>query len=166
VARTRYLDYIQAGIDQGRRPELVGGGMVRSCGGWAQVAKLRLHGMDRIKGDQRILGSTDFVHSILTQAGEVLQRSYVLRRQGVDLEAAAARAASLFGREPAELFTRSRAKPLADARGLYCYWAVRELGASLTSVAEQLGLTPSGVGYAVQRGERLARQRGYAFGSS
>jgi hypothetical protein len=56
--------------------------------------------------------------------------------------------------------------PLAEAQALYCYWAVRELDASLSSLAEQLSLTPSGVAYAVQRGERLARQHGYTLTSS
>jgi len=29
-------------------------------GGWADVKKMRLKGMDRIKGDERILGDSDF----------------------------------------------------------------------------------------------------------
>jgi hypothetical protein len=39
--------------------ELVGGGLVRSLGGWAAVKKLRLKGQDRVKGDERILGDGD-----------------------------------------------------------------------------------------------------------
>ncbi len=30
------------GIDQGRRPELVGGGLIRSLGGWSAVKAMRL----------------------------------------------------------------------------------------------------------------------------
>ena len=40
-------------------------------------------------------------------------------------------------------------------------WAVRELGVSLTDLARRLGMSPAGVGYAVQRGEVMARERGY-----
>ena len=40
-------------------------------------------------------------------------------------------------------------------------WAVRELGVSLTDLARRLGMSAAGVGYAVQRGEVMARERGY-----
>ena len=43
---------------------------------------------------------------------------------------------------------------------LLCSWAVRELGVSLTDLARRLGMSPAGVGYAVQRGEVMARERG------
>ena len=44
---------------------------------------------------------------------------------------------------------------------LFRSWAVRELGVSLTDLARRLGMSPAGVGYAVQRGEVMARERGY-----
>jgi hypothetical protein len=40
-------------------------------------------------------------------------------------------------------------------------WAVRELGVSLTDLARRLGMSPAGVGYAVQRGKVMASERGY-----
>ena len=33
VARRAYRTYVEKGIAQGRRPELVGGGLIRSAGG-------------------------------------------------------------------------------------------------------------------------------------
>ena len=42
IARKLYLADVKAGIDLGRRPELVGGGLIRSLGGWFEVKKLRL----------------------------------------------------------------------------------------------------------------------------
>jgi putative transposase len=30
-----YEDFIKQGIDAGSRPKLVGGGLIRSCGGWS-----------------------------------------------------------------------------------------------------------------------------------
>ena len=59
-ARKRYLSYVEAGLNQGRRPELVGGGLIRSFGGWGEVKKHRQQNMERIKGDQRILGDYGF----------------------------------------------------------------------------------------------------------
>ena len=67
-SRKGYLSYVKKGIDQGRRPELTGGGLVRSLGGWSMIKKLRLKGQDRIKGDERILGDGEFVTALLSEA--------------------------------------------------------------------------------------------------
>jgi hypothetical protein len=37
--RRNYQEYVQKGAALGRRPELVGGGLVRSLGGWSEVCK-------------------------------------------------------------------------------------------------------------------------------
>jgi len=47
-SRKGYLLYVKKGIDQGRRPELTGGGLVRSLGGWSMIKKLRLKGQKTI----------------------------------------------------------------------------------------------------------------------
>ena len=77
TARRHYREFIKKGIAQGRRPELVGGGLVRSLGGWSAVKALRKSGA-YMKGDERILGSGDFVESILAQTKEDLERRYHL----------------------------------------------------------------------------------------
>jgi len=46
-------------------------------------------------------------------------------------------------------------------RSLLCFWAVRELGMSLTDLARYLGISVPGVGYAVERGEAIARDSNY-----
>jgi putative transposase len=40
VARRRYREYIEKGVDTGRRPELTGGGLIRSVGGWTRAREL------------------------------------------------------------------------------------------------------------------------------
>jgi len=68
-ARKEYLAYVEAGVEQGRRRDLIGGGLVRSLGGcWAEMEKSRLRGQDHIKSDERILGDSDFLDSVLGQA--------------------------------------------------------------------------------------------------
>jgi hypothetical protein len=42
-----YESYVKKGIPLGRRPELAGGGLIRSLGGWDEVKKMRLSGQDR-----------------------------------------------------------------------------------------------------------------------
>jgi len=36
-ARKHYMDFVAQGVGQGKRPELVGGGLIRSMGGWFEV---------------------------------------------------------------------------------------------------------------------------------
>ena len=36
-ARRNYRAYVKKGIEMGRRPELVGGGLIRSLGGWDEI---------------------------------------------------------------------------------------------------------------------------------
>ncbi len=68
--REAYRSFMEDGFHQGHRKELVGGGLVRSLGGWSAVKKAQVHTMS----DERILGDTDFVDSMLSQAGESLDR--------------------------------------------------------------------------------------------
>lgn len=56
-AHAAYKSFISAGASMGHQPHLVGGGMVRSLGGWSKVASLRQRGAPE-KGDERILGSS------------------------------------------------------------------------------------------------------------
>jgi len=58
VGRRNYTSFVKAGWEQGRIPELTGGGLIRSLGGWAALKKIRLKGQDRLKGDERILGDS------------------------------------------------------------------------------------------------------------
>ena len=160
-ARKEYFAYVEAGVAQGRRRDLIGGGLVRSLGGWAEVEKLRLRGQEHIKSDERILGDSDFVDSVLGQAEEHCARQCALRRRGYDLEKVAERVAEIYGTKVWEIFGRGRQQTRVEARSLFCYWAVRELGNSLASLAIRLEMSPAGIGYAVQKGEAIALENGY-----
>ena len=56
-ARSRYGDFVQSGLSTGKRPELTGGGLVRSAGGWNGLQALRQM-KDHMKSDERILGDS------------------------------------------------------------------------------------------------------------
>jgi len=56
VARRRYRQFVNNGVDQGKRPELQGGGLVRSAGG-NKEGFLGRKKEERELGDERILGS-------------------------------------------------------------------------------------------------------------
>src|SRR5574342_538251 len=61
-ARQAYRAFVAAGLPQGRRPELQGGGLIRSLGGWQAVATLR-RGREAYRGDERVLGSRSEEHT-------------------------------------------------------------------------------------------------------
>jgi putative transposase len=52
-----YNRFVEQGIMQGKRNELVGGELIRSLEGWSQVVSLRRKG-EKIVSDQRMLGSS------------------------------------------------------------------------------------------------------------
>ena len=157
--REKYYSYLRGGIARGRRPELVGGGLIRSLGGWAEVKKLRLKGQDRMKGDERILGDGDFVMEILSEANERMDRRYELKSLGYDLNKLEQRVLEIYPIEREALYSKSRKKIRAEARGVFCYWAVRELGISGAQLARLFTMTQSGVGYAVGRGEKIIKEK-------
>ena len=76
-ARRLYLEFVKKGVAAGRRPDLTGGGLVRSAGGWSALRIMR-QGESRMKGDERILGQGDFVETVLKSAHENLDRMRTL----------------------------------------------------------------------------------------
>jgi len=161
AARRAYLSYMDSGLDQGRRDELVGGGLIRSLGGWSEVKSLRLKGQAHIMSDERILGESGFVDSVLSQANERYERRYELKARGYNLNRIAKRVAELSGMEEHEVFSKGRQHRKVKARSLLCFWAVRELGMSLTDLARDLEMSTPGVGFAVERGEAIAHDNKY-----
>ena len=161
AARRRYTAYMKRGYGQGRRPELTGGGLIRSLGGWAAAKKRRIKGQDRLKGDERILGDSDFVTSILAEANEKLDRYYDIKKQGWTIETVEKRVMEIFGVEKDVIYSKGRRKIQVAARSLLCYWAVRELGLTATELAKRLEMTQPAVSYAVIRGEQIAKERNY-----
>ena len=155
-ARRNYRAYINKRVELGHRPELVGGGLLRSSGGWTglkALSKARIHQ----KGDERILGDGDFVAGVLAVQREQFERRYWLQSQGYDVELVVAKVARTFEIE-AELILKPSNQPLrAKARSLACYWAVRELGLSGVKVGRLLSLSQPAVSRAVARGEKLAQ---------
>jgi len=155
-ARRAYSAYMEQGLQQGRRADLMGGGLVRSLGGWSEVKRM---GGGPAMSDERILGDSGFVDKILSEAGEALDRRYELKALGYDLQRVAERAATIFCMEVAEIFSPGRQDGKVKARSLVCFWAARELGMSLSDLARAFAMSIPGISYAVTRGENLARSK-------
>ena len=160
-ARKVYLNYVNAGIGKDRQDELSGGGLVRSIGGWSEVKRPRRQGQDHVMSDERILGDSEFVDSVLSQTGEKYERHYELKRQGYDLNRIAERVAEIYGMEAREIMSRGKQPRKVKARSLLCFWAISELGMSIRQLARRLEMSPPGVGFSVERGQAIARVNEY-----
>ncbi len=143
TARKKYRVYVEEGISLGKRPELVGGGLIRSLGGWDEVREMRLNGRDRIKSDQRILGDSEFVSEVLSETEEQFSRKYRLKSMGYDFERIVKRISELFQLEKEYITGKGRQQDRVMARDLLCYWAAIELGMSMVDLARRLDLTPN-----------------------
>jgi hypothetical protein len=164
TARRRYLQFVREGIEQGARPDLIGGGLLRSQGGWTGVKALRAAGTYQ-KGDERILGSGDFVTQVLVGAQEKLERKYRLAAAGYNLDRLIQRVAELLGLTALEVMGPGKARQRVEARSLLCYWANRELGIGQSWLAQRLAINQPAVSNAVRRGERLVKLRKYTIAS-
>jgi hypothetical protein len=158
-AKKAYFEFVKNGVDQGKRADLIGGGLIRSLGGWIEVKKEHLDNADRIKSDERILGDSEFVTVVFEKEDEQFEKRYRLKILGYDSERVEKEVLKLFQIEKGELYSGSRKKPISEARSVYCYWCVRELGETMTKVALRLGLSQPAVGYAVDRGERITKEK-------
>jgi len=105
-----------------------------------------------------VLGDNDFVDSILSEAGETFERQYQLRSLGYDLKRVVERVADIY---VDEIYSRGRQGYKVKAKSLVCYWAVRELGVPLSELASFFKMSAPGIGYAVERGEKMVRSDGF-----
>ena len=155
TGRKKYRHFVEKAVQQGRRSELTGGGLVRSSGGWGILKSIRRMGI-HLKGDERILGDSDFVESVLQTANEAMEYKYRLKAAGYDFDMLVDRVADLFQLKSAEILLPTKQRHRVKARSLLCYWTVKELGMSSITVASRLGITQSAASRLVQRGEKLA----------
>jgi putative transposase len=125
-ARKNYRAYMADGRELGRQPDLIGGGLIRSAGGWAGVEQMRNAGNFQ-KSDERILGNGDFVESVLNEADEQMTRMYACKAKGITLDQLHQAVAELVGISPEQLYGSAKRRTVSKARTLFCYWAVRKI---------------------------------------
>jgi chromosomal replication initiation ATPase DnaA len=145
-ARKTYEIYVSQGIALGKRRDLTGGGLVRSAGGWRNLKKCD----PRVSSDERILGSSQFVDSVLKRAGEEYEKK--ARGRGIALDALMGRAAERCGADPSLIRGAAKQRDASRARGIVCYLAGRLLGMTGTAIASALEITPSAVCRLAQKG--------------
>ncbi len=159
-ARQSYRLFVEQGIEQGRRHDLAGGGLIRSTGGWEGLKQKREEGIYH-RSDERILGDGNFVSQILSKTQESITKSHALRLGGMDLEQVALRVSELMGVKPKDVRAAGKQQHIVNARSLFCFWAVRELGETMASLARNLGLSIPAISKSVVRGRQIAESNGF-----
>ena len=150
AARRAYRTYVQEGILAGRRPELVGGGLIRSQGGWSHVMAMRQRN-DREPSDQRILGPGDFVEKIISEADENFQRSFNNRLDAKTISSLILKACKNSGIHAAELQSGSRRKLVAALRLKLAMDLVSKHGLPLAKTSRLLGVSTPAVSNILRR---------------
>lgn len=147
-SRAEYRRFVQEGINQGKIPELTGGGLIRSQGGWSAVLSMRRK-KQKDEADERILGSGDFVHAILQEAEEKQLRQLKAKRSGRTI-ADIMREECRRGRISAEeLKQGNRRRQVCATRLTIARRSRDELGLSGAEIARQLGVNTSSINRAL-----------------
>jgi REP element-mobilizing transposase RayT len=145
-----YRNYVKKGIDKGQRPELVGGGLVRSKGGWSQVKSMR-RSDDREMFDARILGSGEFVEDILKEASVNVKYQFTERERKQEIEEYIADVCNQKNINMKELRSGSRRQHVPRERALIANHIVKNYGVTLAEAARWLGVSTSAVSKMINR---------------
>jgi hypothetical protein len=117
------------------------------CGGKAVLSSFRAG--DKIFSDQRILGESDFVESVLREAGEAMGKDRKSRAEVLtEVE-------SLTGIFRQDIFRHTHERGPAQARAVYCYLCKEKAGSTGVELKLELGISDSGVCRLVSKGRTL-----------
>jgi putative transposase len=141
-----YRAFMREGVEKKRVPDLDGGGLVRSLGGLAETMQQR---GDPVRADARILGTGDFVKTLLE--GDRSCASQEERRKAMTnlIERHCERAGIL----PSALRGGNRAGIISALRAELAYALARDLGIPYAEIGRQLGISTSGVSRIMRRRE-------------
>jgi REP element-mobilizing transposase RayT len=149
TAKAAYRAYVEAGVGEGRRPELVGGGLVRSAGGWSEVKAHRRAGLVQ-KGDERILGGSDFVLGVVQESEARLRYQFPLAERIEEAERMLAAQCEQAGLNASAIKAGGRRQEMSRMRKRLAQAFVNELGLSQAEAGRILGVCTSAIGRCLQ----------------
>jgi REP element-mobilizing transposase RayT len=149
-AKKQYHQFVKKGADLGSRPDLIGGGLVRSLGGWAAVKSIRRRDLKQ-KGDERILGSGKFVEKLLAEAERKTKHQFTTLGLLEKAKAAMDDYCQQHDIEIDLIRSGSRAGRVPKHRAELAIKLVTQMGLSMAETGRQLGLSTSGVAQILRR---------------
>jgi putative transposase len=147
-----YRRFMEEGKNQGQRPELVGGGLIRSLGGWSQVLSLR-GSREKMEHDSRILGSGDFVAEVIREAERKVRRYLRASEMKSSIDEAIKEVCHKEGVSEQELRMGVRTRKYSKVRARIAHHLSHEFGVSRAEIARQLGVCTSAIAKAIQNME-------------
>ncbi|MBC8246123.1 MAG: transposase [Deltaproteobacteria bacterium] len=154
MAKRAYRGFVKMGIDQGHRPDLVGGGLIRSQGGWAAVEALRRLGV-REKSDERILGSSEFVEQLIQQSDQARKEQFSVHERQRRIVLYVERICKKENVSTKALKAGSRRQKVSAIRSQLARKLVEDWGISLTGTGRHLGVSPSAIAKMLYRLDNL-----------
>lgn len=151
-ARNAYRTFVMEGMNQGQVPELTGGGLIRSKGGWSKVESAR-RSSRKEEYDERILGSGNFVNAIFNELEEKSRLQLKLRRTGRTVSKIIDQECERNNISVHELKGGSRRRKVSALRIQIAKRGLDELGLPLAEIARHVGVSTSGIARALKRFE-------------
>ena len=149
-AKKAYKEFMNKGISLGKRPELTGGGLIRSMGGWSIVKAMRNRGIDE-QSDARILGSGEFVLAVIKNANEKVKYQLPALELQNRINGVVEKHCRKEKVTISMLQSGSRRPPLPKLRKAIASKLVNGYGVSLAETARRLGISTSGVAQILKR---------------
>jgi REP element-mobilizing transposase RayT/transcriptional regulator len=152
-AKRSYKEFVKKGITIGKRPDLTGGGLIRSMGGWSIVKAMRNSG-NKEESDARILGSGEFVSELIKHAEEKVKYQLPTMELQKFIAAEIELQCKKENVAVALLQSGSRRPPLPRLRRAIALKFINEYGLSLAETARRLGISTAGVAQILRRSQR------------
>ena len=148
--KAAYQLFVREGLNMGHVPELTGGGLVRSRGGWSQVLAMRGRG-EKEEYDERILGGGDFVNTVLSDAEARQLRQLKHRTGDRTIEKIIEEECQQRQISRQELKVGARRREVSDTRAMIAWRSREELGLSSAEIARYLGVNTSCIVRSIDR---------------
>ena len=145
-----YREFVAEESGRGRQPELTGGGLVRSIGGWSEVKSLRKR-QEKQFSDERILGSGEFVKEILDDVEESVKERLPATAAAMEAGERLVSACEEAGISVHALQGGSRKRECTELRKRLALEYVLELGMTYAGSARLLGISAVAVNQIVKR---------------
>jgi REP element-mobilizing transposase RayT len=152
-AKYAYRNYVKKAVGEGRRPELVGGGLIRSLGGWSAVRAMRRSG-ERELSDDRILGSGEFVEQVIKEAEARIKFQLPQRENHQIISEYISKLCKNEKVTIDELIGGSRRREVSGVRNQIALELVKGHGVALAEVARRVGVSTSAIAKIIKRASR------------
>jgi REP element-mobilizing transposase RayT len=163
-AREAYRKFIEEGVSLGRRPELVGGGLLRSMKFLGAGPRLG-RGRERWSYDERVLGDSGFVEEVIRDCEKKEAEKEKLRRKYKErgFEEIVGYVIRKTGLTEAEVLGGGRRRDIVEAREIIGFILVRYFGMMMSEVGRKLGVSKQSVLRGLEKGEELMVEKGWTL---